>query len=102
LSDDLSVELRRGRVRFRVRVQPRASRSVIDGVRDGALRVRLTSPPVDGAANAALVELLAETLDVAKRSVHIVAGASSRTKVVDVDGLEAQRAREMIARALMD
>jgi uncharacterized protein YggU (UPF0235/DUF167 family) len=57
---------------------------------------------VDGAANAALIEMLAAALDVAKRSVHIVAGASSRTKVVEVDGLEAQRARELIARALID
>ncbi|HET7565355.1 MAG TPA: DUF167 domain-containing protein [Gemmatimonadaceae bacterium] len=99
---ELPVQDRTGGVRFRVRVQPRASRSDIDGVRDGVLRVRLMNPPVDGAANEALVELLADTLDVAKRSVHIVAGATSRTKVIDVDGLDRDRVRERLARWTTD
>lgn len=74
-------------LRFDVRVQPRASRSEISGVHDGALRVRLAAPPVDGAANEALIELLADLLHVAKRDVRIVAGATSRRKVVEVDGV---------------
>lgn len=96
------LESRPGGVRLRVRVQPRASRSDIDGVRDGVLRIRLTSPPVDGAANDALIELLADVLDVAKRSVHIVTGATSRTKVIDVDGLDRDRVRERLARWTTD
>lgn len=85
-----------------MRVQPRASRSEIDGVHDGALRVRLTSPPVDGAANAALIALLAEMLDVAKRSVHIVTGAASRVKVIDVDGVNTDRVRERLGGRISD
>jgi uncharacterized protein (TIGR00251 family) len=97
---ELTVQSRNGGVRFTVRVQPRASRSAVDGVREGALRIRLTNPPVDGAANEALIAFLAELLDVAKRSVHIVAGASSRTKVIDVDAMDTDRVRACIARSL--
>ena len=74
-------------VRFRVRLQPRASRNEIAGVLDGALRVRLHAPPVDGAANDALVALLADLLDVPRRGVRIVTGATSRTKTVEVHGV---------------
>jgi len=97
---ELTVHPRNGGVRFTVRVQPRASRSVVDGVREGVLRIRLTSPPVDGAANEALVAFLAELLDVAKRSVHIVAGASSRTKVIEVDAMDTDQVRACVARSL--
>jgi uncharacterized protein (TIGR00251 family) len=61
----------------------------VDGAYAGALKVRVTAPPVDGAANAALIELLAEQLDVAKRAVSIVGGAGSRTKLVEVQGVDA-------------
>ena len=74
-------------VRFRVRLQPRASRNEIVGVIDGALRVRLHAPPVDGAANEALVAFLAERLAVSRRGVRIVTGATSRTKMIEVDGV---------------
>lgn len=78
-------------VRFEVRVQPRASRSEVVGEQEGALRVRLTAPPVEGAANDALVELLARLLSVAKRDVRIVAGQTSRRKVVEVEGVTAEQ-----------
>lgn len=84
----VTISRRAGGVRFTVRVQPRASRSEVVGAHGGALKVRLQAPPVDGAANAALVELLAESLGVPRRAVRIVAGASSRSKTVDVDGVE--------------
>jgi len=76
-------------VRFRVRLQPRASRNEITGARDGVLRVRLQAPPVDGAANEALVAFLADRLDVPRRGVRIVTGATSRTKVIEVEGVSA-------------
>lgn len=79
-----------GGVRFAVRVQPRASRSEIVGVHGDAMRVRLSAPPVDGAANEALVELIAELLGVGRRAVRIVSGASSRSKVVEVEGVTAE------------
>ena len=73
-------------VRVAVHVQPRASRSEIIGVHGAALKVRLQAPPVDGAANEALVRLLADSLGVSYRSVRVVAGATSRAKTVEVDG----------------
>lgn len=73
-------------VRLRVRVQPKASRTGIDGVYQGMIRVRVQAPPVDGAANDALVDLLAATLGVPRRHVRIVAGLAARNKTVEVDG----------------
>ena len=74
-------------VRFRVRLQPRASRNEIAGTLDGVLRVRLHAPPVDGAANEALVAFLAERLAVPRRGIRIVTGATSRTKMIEVEGV---------------
>jgi uncharacterized protein (TIGR00251 family) len=73
-------------VRLQVRVQPRASRNEIVGLHDGALKVRLTAPPVDGAANEMLVAFLAEILGVPARNVAIVSGGSSRTKTIEIRG----------------
>lgn len=70
-----------------VRVTPRAGRSVITGVRDELLLVRLAAPPVEGAANEGLIELLADAFDVPKRSVRIVSGGRSRTKRVEIGGV---------------
>ena len=79
-----------------VRVIPRASRPGLAGTRDGALLVRLSAPPVEGAANAELIQVLAKVLDVPKRQVTIVAGERSRLKRVRVEGLTAERAAEML------
>ena len=76
-----------GGVILSVRVIPRAGRSGLAGTRDGALLVRLTAPPVEGAANAALVEVLAKALRVPKRQVTIVAGERNRLKRVRVEGV---------------
>lgn len=84
------MEARGTAVRFRVRVQPRASRNEIAGVADGALRIRLHAPPVDGAANDALVDFLAERLAVSRRGVRIAAGATSRTKTIEIEGISVQ------------
>lgn len=73
-----------------VHVVPRASRDELAGIQGGALRIRLTAPPVEGAANRSLVELVAEILDVRKRNVEIVSGHGSRRKVVVVRGLSPQ------------
>jgi uncharacterized protein (TIGR00251 family) len=87
-----------GGVRFAVHVQPRASRSEVSGVHGAALKVRLSAPPVEGAANEALIALLAERLGVTRRQVRIVAGATSRAKTVEVDGVgRAQVARLAVA-----
>lgn len=70
-----------------VRVQPRASRDRIAGWRDGVLRVSVSAPPLEGRANAAVLELLADRLGVAKSRLRIVRGLSSRDKAVAVDGM---------------
>ncbi|HEX8889452.1 MAG TPA: DUF167 domain-containing protein [Pyrinomonadaceae bacterium] len=72
---------------FKVRVVPRASRSEVIGEHDGALRVRVAAPPVDGAANDELQRTLARFLDVAIRDVLIVGGHSSKLKQVRVSGI---------------
>jgi uncharacterized protein (TIGR00251 family) len=92
----LAVGERPGGVRFSVRVQPRARASVVDGVHGGALKVRVAAPPVNGAANEALVEFLAEALGVRPRAVRIVSGSAARTKMVDVDGIDAARVRRLV------
>lgn len=83
-------------VRFNVRVQPRASNSEIVGEYNGAIKIRLSAPPVEGAANEALVDLLAKRLGVAKRDVRIVGGLSSRNKTVEVTGAEAAAIRRLV------
>lgn len=85
----IDVQSGEGSVRFNVRVQPRASRSEIVAEYNGGIKIRLAAPPVDGAANEALVDFLAKHLGVAKRNVRIVAGLSSRNKTVEVAGVEA-------------
>jgi uncharacterized protein (TIGR00251 family) len=82
-----------------VRVVPRAGRAGVAGVRDDALLVRLGAAPVDGAANAELIETLAAAFDVARRQVTIVSGDRARRKRVRIDGLDPQRAAGVIARA---
>jgi uncharacterized protein len=72
-----------------VRVQPRASRTEVAGPYGGdAVRIRLTAPPVDGAANAALIGFLAERLGVPRSAVRIEGGAAGRSKVVTIDGID--------------
>lgn len=72
---------------LRVRVQPRASRNEVTAWRDGVLHVRLTAPPVEGAANAACRDFLAEWLDVKRSQVELIAGEKSREKRFRVSGL---------------
>jgi uncharacterized protein (TIGR00251 family) len=71
-------------LRLQIHLQPRAARNRIVGVHGDALKVQVHAPPVDGAANAALVELLADTLDVPRRAIRILQGATSRKKVIEI------------------
>jgi len=83
----LRVSATGGRVRFTVRVQPRASRTEVSGIHGDALKIRLSAPPVDGAANAALIEFLSQLFAVPRRAVMILAGESSRVKIVEIEGI---------------
>ncbi|HEX8757056.1 MAG TPA: DUF167 domain-containing protein [Steroidobacteraceae bacterium] len=89
-----------GAVRFEVRVQPRASRTELAGIHGGALKVRVAAPPVDDAANRALIEFLAECLGIAKRAVRIVAGETRRTKILEADGVTPEQVASLRQRAL--
>jgi len=95
------LDLREGPegVRLRVRVQPRASRDAIGGEREGALLVRLTAPPVEGAANEALTRLMGRALGVAPSAVRIAGGTTGRNKVLAIGGLDAAAVRERLAAA---
>ena len=73
-------------MRLAVRVIPRSSRNSIEWEQE-TLKVRLTAPPVDGAANEALIALLAERLGLPKRSISIVSGATGRQKIVEIVGM---------------
>jgi uncharacterized protein (TIGR00251 family) len=70
-----------------VRVQPRASRDEISGWQEGALKVRLTAPPVEGAANEALIAFLAEALHVRRTEIRLVSGTTGRNKRVEITSL---------------
>jgi uncharacterized protein (TIGR00251 family) len=84
-----------GGVSFAVRVQPRASRSEITGEWEGALRVRLTAPPVDDKANEELCRLLAKRLNVPLAAVRIAHGQRSRSKRVEIRGVTAAQVRSL-------
>ena len=90
------VQQQNGTVRFRIRVSPRAGKNEVGGVHGDALRVRITAPPVDGAANRAIVKLLSKRLGVAKSAVRIVQGQSGRDKLVEVEGVEVSQLQALL------
>ena len=86
-----------GAVTFRVRVQPRASKNETAGEIGGALKLRLTAPPVDNKANEECRRFLARLIDVSPSAVEIVSGHASRDKLIRVRGVRLERVREAIA-----
>lgn len=76
---------------FTVRVVPRASKSEIIGLHEGVLKVRVASPPVDGAANTELIKLLAKQFNVSKSDIEIASGLASRIKQIRISGVESER-----------
>ena len=81
-----------------VKVQPRASRNALAGLHGDELKIAVTAPPVDSAANQAVVEFLAENLGLPRRAVTLVRGQTSRHKVLRLDGLTAEAAAAWLAR----
>jgi len=79
-------------------VIPRASKPGIAGTRDGALLVRLQSPPVEGAANTELIQILSDALGVPRRSISIVAGERSRQKRVRIEGVSEDDVSRLLGR----
>jgi uncharacterized protein len=82
-------------VRIHVRVIPRSSKNLIEWEENG-LKVHVTAPPVDGAANTALVALLAQCLAVPKRDIQIVRGTTGRSKIVEITGISAGTVEKII------
>jgi uncharacterized protein len=79
-----------------VRVTPRAGRTAIAGVRDGVVQIKLAAAPVEGAANTALIDLLATVFRIPKRDIRIVSGERSRSKIVEISGLSEERAQTLL------
>ena len=75
-------------ISIQVKVQPRSSRKGIEGVTGDTVKVYLTSPPAEGAANEQLIEVLSERLGVKKSAIHIIKGLSSRHKLIGIKGVE--------------
>ena len=82
--------------RIKVHVQPRASRTEVTGMYGDSVRIRLAAPPVDNAANEALIAFVAEKLGLPRRQVRVAAGATSRQKQLEVEGIAPERARELL------
>jgi uncharacterized protein (TIGR00251 family) len=83
-------------VELDVRVIPRAHKTTLDGVRDDALLVRVAAPPLDGAANEALIEYFASALRLPRRAIRLVSGERGRKKRLAIDGVSADLVRELI------
>lgn len=94
----ISCEERDGAIQFVVRVVPRAARNAVVGEHDGALRVRIAAPPVEGAANEELMRLLADAFDVPLRAVEITSGHASKLKRVRVCGASRDSLQSLAAK----
>lgn len=81
---------------FAIKVHPRAKKNAIAGEADGALKLSLTAPPIDGKANDACIEFFAKLLKVARASVTIASGETRRAKVIRVSGLSAAEVRKRL------
>jgi uncharacterized protein len=80
---------------FAVRIVPRASRSEIAGEYNGALRIRIAAPPVEGAANRELIRLLARMFNLPQNAVAIVSGAGSKNKIVRIAGADSAKLEQL-------
>lgn len=92
----MNFTAKNGAILFDVRVVPRSSKSEIVGPHDGALKVKLASPPVDGAANAELIKILAKSFGVAKSDVEIINGETSKNKRIKITNLSKSKFEELI------
>jgi|SRR5215470_2076626 len=87
-------------ITFAVRVQPRASKSGVVGELDGALKIRLAAPPVDGEANEELIRLLAKLFGAPRQRIAILSGRTSKNKIVRLSGISVEEVEKVLAEAL--
>lgn len=83
-------------IRFSAIIQPRSSKNEVTGVYNDALKIRLTSPPVDGEANKACMIFFAKWLGISPSKISIVQGLSSKNKIIEVDGLTEKQFHEIL------
>jgi uncharacterized protein (TIGR00251 family) len=74
-------------IQFSAAIQPRASKNEISGVMNGALKIRLTSPPVEGAANRTCIKFLSKSLGISASRIDIVGGLTSKNKIIRIEGM---------------
>jgi uncharacterized protein len=82
---------RNGFINLNITVSPAASRNKIKGIYGDTIKIAVTAPPEHGKANAAIIDMLADTLDVNKKSITIIAGLSARRKSVQIQGITLDR-----------
>ena len=88
----INILEKEGKVSFKVKVQPRASKNGLAGTMDDAVKLRITAPPVDGEANNAVVHFFADLFRLPQKEIGIVSGLSSRTKIVEISGITKEMA----------
>ena len=101
MSDDIShlvIEHQEGTV-ILVYVQPRASKNELAGVQEGALKVRLTAPPIEGKANKECIKFLAKLFNLPKSSIEILQGQKSRHKKFLLKSLSAKKAAQILSQS---
>lgn len=96
----LRIQEKENVVHFTIRVVPKASHSELTGFQDGTLKLRITSPPVDGRANNECIRVIADFLGIKKGQVTIVSGYTSRIKTIAVEGLTAKEIGARLDKAL--
>jgi len=89
-----------GGVQFAARIQPRSGRDRISGVHDGAIKIHLTAPPVDGAANKACIKFVASAFGVSPSRVTLVSGQTGRNKILRIEGLAEREFSEKISQLI--
>ena len=96
----IKLAAKEGGVTFAVRVQPRAPKSGLAGEVDGVLKIRLAAPPVEGQANEELIRLLSKVFDTLRQRIAILAGQTSKNKVVSISGISVDEVSRILAEAL--
>ncbi len=96
MNDSDWIKFNDNSIDIRIYVQPRSSKNEIAGIHGDAIKIKITSPPVDGAANSLLIKFLSKKLGVSKSSISLVSGDKSRKKVVNIEGLTKDIAESLL------
>lgn len=90
------IESIQGGVRLHLFIQPKASKNEVIGPHNGEIKIKLTSPPVDGKANEGLIAFLSDIFDIPKRDITLVKGETNRHKVVEILGADLEKAHTLM------